>query len=321
MSGSGSFAVAPPAESMGRPGIAAIDPAAVLLHGALDTHVHACPHINRRRVDALEAARSAYDAGLRGIVLIDNFAVSSGLAGLAEERLTPERPFSVLGGIVLNHQVGLINPAAVDTAIAYGNGASFVSLPTHHTRHVALAEGRDRTSVERAFAVPERVGGALAEVLDLVADHDLVFNTGHIAGDEALRAVSAAAERGIRRILVPAVGYDHDVLRQLADLGAYVEFTFFFTSYAAELPLTHIDGTPTTTARTSPVEVAQAIRAVGPEHCVVSSDAGSWVLPPPVESLRCFVAMLLALGFSEDDVRAMVASNPRRLFDHRIHPD
>ncbi|MGI9337436.1 MAG: DUF6282 family protein, partial [Gammaproteobacteria bacterium] len=81
---------------------------------------------------------------MRGIVLIDNFGISSGVAGLVEELITSEGPFAVLGGIVLNQQVGMMNRSAVETALAYGNGSAFVSMPTHHTRHVAMAEKRSR---------------------------------------------------------------------------------------------------------------------------------------------------------------------------------
>jgi hypothetical protein len=125
--------------------------------------VHATPRINERRVNALAAADQAIDAGMRGMVLIDNFGISSGVAGLVEELIAPAEPFSVLGGIALNRQVGLMNPSAVDAALAYGNRSAFVSMPTRHTRPVALAEGRSKAEVEQAFALEGDIDGDLAE--------------------------------------------------------------------------------------------------------------------------------------------------------------
>ena len=59
-----------------------------LLVGAVDCHVHACPHINGRSLDVLQAAREAAAAGMRGIGLMDNFANSAGFAALAKRELS-----------------------------------------------------------------------------------------------------------------------------------------------------------------------------------------------------------------------------------------
>jgi hypothetical protein len=252
------------------------------------------------------------------MVLIDNFGISSGVAGLVEELITTEQPFSVLGGIVLNQQVGMMNPSAVHAALAYGNRSAFVSLPTHHTRHVALAEGRTRPEVERAFAIPDNIEGDLAEILDVVAESGTVFNTGHLSFGETLTVVAEARKRGIHRILVPAQGMPEKILKELGDQGALLEFSFFFISHAGEVPLTHIDGTPTTTQRYTATSIASAIRAAGVGNCVISSDAGSSLLPPPVEALRGYVATLLALDFSPAEIQGLVMTNPLRLFGHRI---
>ena len=67
----------------------------------------------------------------------------------------------------------------------------------------------------------------------------------------------------------------------------------------------------------SPVTLAsvvEKIRAVGPEHTVLSSDSGSFILPPPVEALREWLLMIESEDFSRDDIRRMVAENPAMLF-------
>ena len=48
-------------------------PGAQLLIGAIDGHVHACPHLNGRSVDVFDAVEQAAAAGMRAIGLMDNF--------------------------------------------------------------------------------------------------------------------------------------------------------------------------------------------------------------------------------------------------------
>jgi hypothetical protein len=60
--------------------------------------------------------------------------------------------------------------------------------------------------------------------------------------------------------------------------------------------------------------VIEKIKAVGPECCVLSSDSGSYVLPPPIEAFREFIVMIQSAGFEDQAMRLMTATNPARLF-------
>ncbi|CAN5568936.1 hypothetical protein BH23CHL4_BH23CHL4_21980 [soil metagenome] len=53
-----------------------------LLHGAIDVHVHAGPHIfsSPRRVDPVEAAIQARDAGMRAIVVPYSLVLTSSMS-------------------------------------------------------------------------------------------------------------------------------------------------------------------------------------------------------------------------------------------------
>ena len=125
-------------------------PGTELLTGAVDCHVHACPHLNGRSLDVFDAVEEAAAAGMRGIGLMDNFANSSGLAALANRRLG-HLGVEAFGGLVMEPPAGGVSAQAVRTALGYGygpgDGARFVSLPTHHTRNVARSEGRPPTYV------------------------------------------------------------------------------------------------------------------------------------------------------------------------------
>ena len=304
-------------------------PGAHLLVGATDCHVHACPHLNARSVDIFEAVEQAAAAGMRAIGLMDNFCSSVGYAALARRRLG-HLGVAVFGGVILEPQAGGISADVVGAALGLGyaegemrhpaDGARFVSLPTHHTRAVALAEGRSPEYLASCVAIPERgpLPDALARIVDLVAAHDVVLNTGHLAADETIRLVELARASGVNRILCPANYCTVDEVRALAALGANVEFSFFFATHATQVGLTHVDAEKHRVAPVTIPRLVELIAAAPPERVVLSGDCGVSVLPPPVEGLREFLWALRLSGVPEATLRGAVGANPAGLF--RIEP-
>ncbi|SEA13037.1 DUF6282 family protein [Rubrimonas cliftonensis] len=294
-------------------------PGAELLAGAVDSHIHACPHINGRSLDVFEAVSEAAAAGMSAIGLMDNFANSAGLAALANRHLG-HLGVEVFGGLIMEPPAGGVSAEAVEIALRYGygdgDGARFVSLPTHHTRNVALQEGRSPLFVESCLAIPEAgpLPDPLPRILDLIAAADVVFNTGHVSGPEAVRAAEAAQAAGVRRILAPSAHYDAETVRALAALGAVAEFSFFFVSHATQVGLTHVDAARNRPALVDAGRMAALIAAAGPENAMLNSDCGVFLLPPPAEGLREFLLLLGEAGVAREDLRRMTSDVPRRLF-------
>ena len=56
-------------------------------------------------------------------------------------------------------------------------------------------------------------------------------------------------------------------------------------------------------------EVLEIIEKVGPEKCVISTDFGSMLNPPPHEGMKLYIRLLLAMGVSEADIRTMLVTN------------
>ena len=296
-------------------------PGSELLEGAVDSHVHACPHLNARTVTVFEAVRQAAAAGMRGLGLMDNFCSSAGYAALAMRELG-DLGVDIFGGLIMEPPAGGITLEAVKAALGYGYGpgtaARFISLPTHHTRHIATLERRSNAypPIESCIAIPAK--GALPDPLPAILDHiaaaDVVLNTGHISGPEAVRLVELAKRRGVHRILVPASHYSKEEVRALTDLNAMVEFSFFFASHATQAGLTHVDAERHTVPPVPLPVMAELIRAATPERSIVNSDGGVFLLPPPVEALREFLLLLQSAGFSCDELRIMSHTNPGQLF-------
>ncbi|MFK7997737.1 MAG: DUF6282 family protein [Granulosicoccus sp.] len=294
-------------------------PGANWLLGAVDGHVHACPHINGRSVDVLQAVRDAADAGMHAIGLMDNFANSSGLAALANRELS-HLGVEVFGGLIMEPPAGGVSTDAVRIALDYGYGASdgarFISFPTHHTQYTARLEGRPDNYIDRCFHVPDsgRLPDNVIKILDLVAQADVVLNTGHLSATEAVRLTTVARDRGILRILVPANHFDTNTVATLCSLGAYVEFSFFFVSHATDAGLTHVDSERHTVPRVAPADMANLISCAPDEQVILSGDCGVFLLPPPVEGLREFLLLMRSCGVAELSLQRMVRENPRKLF-------
>ena len=58
---------------------------------------------------------------------------------------------------------------------------------------------------------------------------------------------------------------------------------------------------------------AEAIRKVGPEFCILSSDLGQQGNPLPPDGFGAFLVALRGKGFSVQEVERMAKQNPARL--------
>lgn len=314
-----------------------------LLRGAIDIHVHAGPHLKSspRRVDPFQVAEEAKAVGMRAIVYMDVFQNSAGTAWMVS-RVVPG--IDVFGGIILNTIYGGMNPRAVKTAIHYGGGAKFVSFGAHSTYFMASREARlvdgkpvpfkelypkfAEQELSRAIRIPleDSISPELEEILHLIADNPYIFlNTGHVSGEEALRLVDLAEQFGIKKVLVASLAVDDltfDQQREAARRGAFLERSFAQCVGTGSVPRTHyyvereyMYDTHVTPPKNklNPRGVGDQLRAIGPEHFILDTDYGVRSLPTPVEGMRQFIACLLDMEFSPDEILTMTTVNPARL--------
>lgn len=314
-----------------------------LLVGAIDIHVHAGPHIfsSPRRVDPVQAATLARDAGMQAIVYMDVFEMSNGIAWLVNRVV---RDFRTYGGLIMNTVYGGMNPRAVKTALYYGDGAKFVSFGAHSTHFQAAREGRlvdgifkplseiypkfKREELDRCIRIPleEAPGPELDEILGMIGEHPHVYlNTGHVSVPEAMRLIELAPNYNIGKVLVASSVTKIATLEQLrwmAERGAFIEYTLAAYTHTTPIPKTHyyvekeyaaMDEGMGTPPKGGVKAVAEQIQELGPQHCIIATDFGVYTLPDPVEGFREFIACLLDLGMAPEDVRTMVKTNPERL--------
>jgi hypothetical protein len=209
----------------------------------------------------------------------------------------------VFGGIALNLPLGGINAAAVEHMAAVSGGwGRIVWMPTFD------AENQVRTSKEnRPFVSVTQNGELLPAVRDVVAviaKRNLVLATGHSAPRETLLILREAKRQGVQRMIVThamntPVSMSLAEVREAAGLGAYIEF---------------VGGSLTTLDAEARIDrYAEAIRQIGPEFCILSSDLGQQGNALPPDGFGDFLVSLRRRGFTSQDVDRMSKQNPARL--------
>lgn len=284
-----------------------------LLRGACDLHVHCAPDVVPRALDAFDLARAAQEAGMAAIGLKDHTTSTVGRCHMLN-RLYPAGPRFV-SSIVLNPQIGGLNPAAVEAALAAG--ADIVYFPTFAARHHLECLGAGITPVPHPKAGFEPLtilkdGKLCAPVRAIVAEiaaHDAVLATGHISPAESLALLAFAASVGVRHMIVTHASEsvpNMSVADQLRCVG-----------YGARIEHSFLAVTPCCPG-TIPLEVvAGQIREVGIEHCILSSDFGQVANGPPVQAFGAHVEKLRGLGFTDREIRRMIVENPLSLVSRR----
>jgi len=280
-----------------------------LLEGSIDIHIHSAPDIYPRILNVTELARHAKENGMRAILVKNHFTMTVGQAKIASD----ETDFPVFGGIALNLPVGGLNIHAVDVALKLGT--KMVWLPTLHAQkfvqhksHVAHLAGGIRDDVQGIYVLND--DGTLKEelypIFDLIAETDAILATGHVSVEEAKVAVREATKRGVKKIIVTHplasfCNYSVKDMKEMLDLGAtYLEHTYNDVTRQVSHPIKLED-------------LYNGIKAIGPEHCIMSTDSGQWLNPVPVQQMGIYIKDMLNFGLAGWDIQSMVSDNPAHI--------
>jgi len=294
------------------------DRARALVAGGYDTHIHVAPDVMERRIDDVDLARRWAAVGLAGFVLKSHYVPTAERAQVVR-KVVPET--DALGAITLNGSVGGLNPTAVE--IAGRQGARVVWMPTVDSRNQRDSRAQDPPGAKPpmwaavqddlvaqgieppAIDVVDASGAVLPavhDVLKVIAKHGMTLATGHLNASEIVAVVDAALDAGVRAVVVTHPEFTSqrlpvDVQQRLAGRGALLERCF----------------TTPHTGKVSWDELLHNIRAVGPEHSVLSSDLGQPFNPPVEDGLALMADTLLAHEFTEEEIRTMAVTNSRRI--------
>src|SRR3989304_5549750 len=236
-----------------------------------------------RRYGALGLALEAQKAGMRALVLKSHLYPTAPLAHLVNQIA---RNIVVLGSLCLDYEVGGLNPAA--GALSGEMGAKVVWMPTF-----SAASWRRSQGEEGGISILDEEGRLLppvAEIIEIIKKHHMILATGHLSFAETLALIYEAKKRGLAKIVATHASMTFSVSEQqrLAEMGAIIEHCFILA-----LPTIRLLDMAT---------LVRAIKEVGAERCILSTDLGQAQTPPPPEGMRMAIASLLERGLSEEEV-------------------
>jgi len=270
------------------------------LQGTIDIHVHSAPDNVPRSIDGLDVAKLARTRGMRGIVLKNHYEPTATLAFFARKEAPGLEAF---GGIDLNLTVGGMNPAAVEHMTEMTGGwGRVVWMSTFD------AENQVKYSKEnRPFVSVSRAGQLLPEtkaVIAVIARHGLVLATGHVSAAEGLMLLREGRQQGVAHLVVThamnaPISMEVPQMQEAGRMGAFIEFAGSTMANAAAA------------ARVD--RYADAIRKVGPQFCILSSDLGQAGNPLPPDGFADFLVAMRAKGFTQQEIDTMSKTNPARL--------
>ncbi|HEY4379496.1 MAG TPA: DUF6282 family protein [Acidobacteriaceae bacterium] len=270
------------------------------LDGVIDIHVHTAPDSVARSIDAIDLAKLAESRGMRAIVLKNHFEPTASMAYLVH-KVVPG--IDAFGGIDLNLSVGGMNTIAVEKmALTTGHLGKFVWMATYDTRAQVEKSGE-----RRPFVAVSRDGELLQEtkdVIGMIVRYDLVMATGHNSPEDDLLLLREAKKQGVKQMVVThamlaPISMTIPQMQESAKLGAYIEFVY--------------NGLIGKSKAFDFADYAKAIRAVGVEHCILSTDMGQVGNPLHPDGMMMFFDGLKKQGFTQAEIDQMAKVNPARV--------
>ncbi len=276
-----------------------------LLAGVCDIHIHCLPDTRARCTDELTLAKQAKQTGYRALMYKSNDWSCHDRAYLIREAM-PD--FHVFGSLCMNRVHGdKVNVYAAEQALkTSGSLCRCIWMPTLS----AVWQHQCGKLPGTGIPVLDAQGKVLPEVIrvmELCAEADIIFATGHSSPRESLILARRAKEIGVKKFVVTHVNsliwkMTCAQILQAVDLGAFVEYCY--------LPRLWGPGTGNPQyERQSHEEFLNYDRTI-PERSFISTDLGQQGNPNPIDGMRACVRELGASGISQKDIDRMVRHNP-----------
>lgn len=275
-----------------------------LLKGGYDLHTHPIPSHANRSLDDFELVEQATAAGMAGVLIKSHYEPTAARAALVNRR-SPAGSAIAYGAVALNCPVGGLNPYAVYSALQLG--AKLIYMPTRDAANClqqgGMAGNFFETNGLTIFDESGNLKPEVYEIMDVVKHYNATLCTGHISTQESIALCRAGVSCGVRMVLThpefELTIVPPDIQRELAELGVWIEKCWYNIA----------DGTVT------PQQMADHIKIVGADRCYLSTDRGQAGLESPVEGMELFVAALMEVGVTEEEIRVMLCETPKKVLD------
>jgi hypothetical protein len=267
------------------------------------------------RVEDLEAARLAAEAGMKGFVLKSHMWPTTGRVYQMKDKI---QGVEVWPSLAINTSSGGFSPWIVESALR--QGVKVVWMPTWSARNDIQRGGFSRLMKDwlktinqmtpedglTIFNASGEVDGRVKEVLALLKEYDVAVFTGHLSPEECIALGKECQKIGLKKLIFchpdsRAVGAQMEHIKAMAEMGFFIEFTFL-----GLLPAFY---------RISIQEVVKRIREVGAKQSVLTTDSFFEWASPPSEMMRMFISSLLAHGITAEEIDLMARKNPSAMLN------
>lgn len=299
------------------------------LADAIDVHAHARGHDEE---EPLHAAQQASRAGMKAILFK---SISPGRPWEVARRVQDDvdrwaepqglRPVKCLSAYVIGIPLGPIDFAHIKEAVEGGVMGVWMP-PVTSAWSISRLGGRGKwfdptrrsdepvppvaweEALKTGLYVLDDHGRLLPEVRDcvrLVADHGVTLSFGHLSPQEMDALADEIGALGYTRAFIDhpfSEVFEFDVPKMKRWAAAGVRFALTWDELS---PLLGVD----------PQDMVGAIRAVGPEHFMLSSDAGIPLLPETVEAYRLLAATLRAYGMTEGEMGQLMTGSAKEILN------
>ena len=276
-----------------------------LLQGVCDIHLHAMPDSRERSVDEYGFMKDAMAAGYRAVMFKSNDFSCHDRAYLIRQALPGAECF---GSFCMNRVHGdKVNVYAAQKAVETSGGlCRCIWMPTLDAAYQYRHEGRKETGIP-VLDADGKVLPEVVKVMEICAEADIIFATGHSSPEESLTLLRKAQEVGVKRVVVThANSYiwtmTSDQIKRCIDLGAYIEYCY--------LPCLWGEGTKMPQYQRQSIEEFAAFVRIDPARSFISTDLGQAVMPHPIEGMRDCIVKLQSVGVSQSDIDLLVRRNP-----------
>ncbi|MFR4118825.1 MAG: DUF6282 family protein [Bilophila wadsworthia] len=209
------------------------------LDGVIEMHVHADPDVRARCIDQLTLTRQCKQNGYRGIMYKCHDFITNDIAYLLRATVPG---IEVFGGIALNRNYGdTVNVQAAKMATQVtGHYCRCIWMPTYQSAFDMRKKGGGVPVLDaQGKVLPEVV-----KVMEICADADIIFATGHSSPDECVVLTAKAKEVGVKKAVVTHASQapwklSMDQAKACIDNGAYLEHSVlpYFKGPHAVIPV------------------------------------------------------------------------------------
>jgi hypothetical protein len=294
--------------------------------GAIDVHAHAR---GQDEEEPLHAAQEATRAGMDALVYK---SISPGQPWEVAKRLQEDvdrwaeqerlKPVKCLSGVFIGIPIGMVDFGRVKAAVA--GGVSTIWMPPvtsawsiHRLggRGAWYGDGRPdvpfgpipwEDALKIGLYLLDDHGQLIPEIRDTVRlahDHGVAISFGHLSPQEMDALAAEVHAVGFKRAFIDhpfSEVFEFNVPEFQKWAAAGLRFVLTWDELS---PLLGVD----------PQDMVAAIRAVGPEHFMLASDAGIPLLPDTVDAYRLLARILRAYGVTEAEMHTMMVDSPAAL--------